>query len=161
MPVLTPCSPLCPAHGRGSGDGGCGTPWRGLFQPGGHQAGPGRGRGHSHPVCRLGLPPGLQQTELNRPSYQLSPLCPTRLSPVLGKRPPALCQGQHWSRVGNWDCGGCFPRDQPGVGVSGERVEPGLGPRGCSAVDLPFLKMNFWCYFNIIQVIPKRILLIK
>lgn len=44
-----------------------------------HQTGPGRGRGHSRTVCRRGLPLGLPQTELNRP-YQLSPLCPTRLS---------------------------------------------------------------------------------
>lgn len=82
-------------------------------------------------------PPGLQQTGLNRPSYQLSPLCPTRLSWAQcwesGPQPFARdSTGPGWGNGG----GGCLPRGQAGVGVSGECVGPGLGPRSCSAADL-------------------------
>lgn len=79
---------------------------------------------------------------------------------LLGKWPPAFCQGQHWPRVGNQR--GCFPRGQPGVGVSGECVELGPEPGSWSATDsLGVYRMNLGCYFKITQVIPKCILLVK
>lgn len=57
---------------------------------------------------------------------------PAELDSLLGKCPPALRQAG--------EPGGCFSRSQAVVGVSGEDVEPGLGPRDCSASDMLWFK---------------------
>lgn len=58
------------------------------------------------------LPPGPPpRPAADRTKQALSAVAtvshPAELGSVLGKWPPALCQGQHWPRVGNK--GGCFP----------------------------------------------------
>lgn len=78
-----------------------------------------------------GPPPGLPQTDSLSVVATVSH--PVELGSLLGKGPPALCQGQHWPSVGSQQ--GCFPRGWSVVGPSGACAEPGLGPRSRSAAD--------------------------
>lgn len=135
-----PCLALRPAHSsQGPGDSGYKTPWQGPFQPQGSELAQEGEEATATLSAAWAFPPGLRQTELNRPAYQLSPPCPTRLSwSCCWESGP-----QPFARDGTgpgWGTGrGVFPGVRLGWGgVSGKCAEQSWAPR-VSAADLLWL----------------------
>ena len=133
MPVLTP--PPRPAHSsRGPADGAAGPPDKGCPSPRGTKLAQEGEEGAAK--CLLPGPsprPAVDGTKQASLSAVATTSHSVELGSLMEKWPPALCQGQHWPRVG--DPGRHFPRGQPVVGGLGECREPGLGSRSWSAAD--------------------------